>query len=79
MTLLPNGPRKQVAIEFCDVPGHYGLVVIDDCSIMLLEADIVHMTAAKESISQLDPMFAALVVKFYHGPHFNGHEFAQFP
>lgn len=78
MTLLSSVPWKQVAIDVCDVAGHYGLVVIDDCS-MYLEADIVHMIAAKDSIYKLDRMLAALVVKFHHGPRFNGHEFAQFP
>ena len=64
-----------MAIEFCDMAGHYGLVVIDDCSRMLLEADVVHLTAAKDSISQLDPMFAALVVV----PISMATKFAQFP
>ena len=30
MTPLPSGPWEQVSIDFCEVAGHYVLVVIDD-------------------------------------------------
>ena len=30
MTLLRDGPWQQVSIDFCEVAGHYVLVVVDD-------------------------------------------------
>ena len=32
MTPLPNSPWEQVSIDFCEVAGHYALVVIDEYS-----------------------------------------------
>ena len=82
MIPLPNGPWEQVSIDFCDVSGHYVLVVIDDYS-RFLDIEIVHSTSAKAVIPKLDRIFAAYgvpeVVKFDNGPPFNGHEFAQLP
>ena len=81
MTPLPDGPWQQVSIDFCEVAGHYVLVVIDDYS-RLPEVEIVHLTSAKVVFPELDRVFAAYgvpqVVKSDNGPPFNGHEFAQF-
>ena len=81
MTQLPSGPWEEVSIDFCEVAGHYVLVVIDDYS-RFPETEIVHYNAAKAVIPKLDRIFAAYgipkVVKSDNGPRFNGHEFAQF-
>ena len=81
MTPLPNGPWEQVSIDFCEVAGHYFLVVIDDYS-RFPEIEVVHSTSAKAVIPKLDRIFAAYgvpqVVKSDNGPPFNGGEFAQF-
>ena len=81
MTPLPNGPWEQVSIDFCEVAGHYVLVVIDDYS-RFPEIEVVHSTSAKAVIPKLDRIFAAYgvpqVVKSDNGPPFNGGEFAQF-
>ena len=81
MTPLPHGPWEQVSIDFCEVSGHYVLVVIDDYS-RFPEIEIVHSTSAKAVIPKLDRIFAAYgvpqVVKSDNGPPFNGSEFAQF-
>ena len=81
MTPLPDGPWQQVSIDFCEVAGHYVLVVIDDYS-RFPEVEIVHSTSAKAVLPKLDRVFAAYgvpqVVKSDNGPPFNGHEFAQF-
>ena len=81
MTPLPDGPWQQVSIDFCEVAGHYVLVVIDDDS-RFPEVEIVHLTSAKVVFPKLDRVFATYgvpqVVKSDNGPPFNGHEFAQF-
>lgn len=81
MTPLPNGPWRQVSIDFCKVAGHYVLAVIDDYS-RFPEIEIVHSTSAKAVIPKLDRIFATYgvpqVVKSNNGPPFNGCEFAQF-
>ena len=81
MTPLPDGPWQHVSVDFCEVAGHYVLVVIDDYS-RFPEVDIVHSTSAKAVIPKLDRIFAAnsvpQVVKFDNGPPLSGHEFAQF-
>ena len=81
MTQLPSGPWEEVSIDFCEIAGHYVLVVIDDYS-RFPEIEIVHSTAAKAFIPKLDRIFAAYgipkVVKSDNGPPFSGHEFAQF-
>jgi len=81
MTPLPSGPWEQVSIDFCEVAGHYVLVVVDDYS-RFPEIEIVHSTSAKAVIPKLDRIFAAYgvpqVVKSDNGPPFNGGEFAQF-
>ena len=58
MTPLPNGPWEQVSIDFCEVAGHYVLVVIDDYT-RFPEIEIVHSTSAKAVIPKLDRIFAA--------------------
>ena len=45
MTPLPNGPWEQVSIDFCEVAGHYVLVVIDDDS-RFPEIEVIHSTSA---------------------------------
>ena len=81
MSPLPNGPWEQVSVDFCEVAGHYVLVVIDDYS-RFPEIEILHSTAAKAVLPKLDRIFAVfgvpLVVKTDNGPPFNGREFAQF-
>ena len=81
MTPLPSGPWEEVSIDFCEVAGHYVLVVVDDYS-RFPEIEIVHSTSAKAVIPKLDRIFAAYgvppVVKSDNGPPFNGGEFAQF-
>ena len=81
MTPLPDGPWQQVSIDFCEVAGHYVLIVIDDYS-RFPEVEIVHSTSAKVVLPKLDRVFAAYgvpqVVKSDNDPPFNGHEFAQF-
>ena len=81
MTSLPDGPWQQVSIDFCEVAGHYVLVVVDDYS-RFPEVEIVHSTSAKAVLPKLDRVFAAYgvpqAVKSDNGPPFNGHEFAQF-
>ena len=81
MTPLPDGPWQQVSIDFCEVAGHYVLVVIDDYS-RSPEVEIVHSTFAKVVLPKLDRIFATYgvskVVKSDNGPPFNGHEFARF-
>ena len=70
-----------MSIDFCEVAGHYGLVVTDDYS-RFPEVEIVHSTSAKAVLPKLDRVFAAYgvpeVVKSDKIPLFNGHEFAQF-
>ena len=72
---------REVSIDFCDVAGHYVLVVIDDYS-RFPEVEVVHSTSAKAVISKLDCIFATYgvpqVVKSDNGPPCNGGEFAQF-
>ena len=53
MTLLTNGPREQVSIDFCEVARHYVLVVIDGYS-RFPEVEAVHSTSAKAEIPKLD-------------------------
>ena len=81
MTPLPDGPWQQVSIDFCEVAGHYVLVVIDDYS-RFPEVETVHSTSAKVVLPKLDRVSAVYgvpqVVKSDNGPSFNGHEFAQF-
>ena len=81
MTPLPYGPWQHVSVDFCEVAGHYVLVVIDDYS-RFPEVEIVHSTSAKAVITKLDRIFAAYgvpqVVKSDNGPPFSGHEFAQY-
>lgn len=71
MTPLPNAPWEQVSVDFCEVPGHYVLVVIDDYS-RFPEIEIVHSTSAKVVIPKLDHIFAAYgitqVAESDHGP-----------
>ena len=80
MTPLPDGPWQQVSISFCEVTGHYVLVVIDDYS-RFPEVEIVHSTSAKAVLPKLDRIFATYsapqVVKSDSGPPFNGHEFIR--
>ena len=81
MTPLPDGPWEQVSIDFCQVAGHYVLVVVDDYS-RFPEIEVAHSTSAKAVIPKLDRIFAAYgvpqVVKSDNGPPFNGGEVAQF-
>ena len=81
MTPLPDGPWQQVSIDFCEVAGHYVLVVIDDYS-RFPEVEIVHSNSAKAVLPKLDRVFSAYgepqVVKSDNEPPFNGYEFAQF-
>ena len=81
MTPPPDGPWQQVSIDFCEVAGHYVLVVIDDYS-RFPEVETVHSTSAKVVLPKLDRVSAVYgvpqVVKSDNGPSFNGHEFAQF-
>ena len=74
MTPLPDGPWQYVSVDFCEVAGHYVLVVIDDYS-RFPEVDIVHSTSAKTVIPKLDRIFAAYgvpqVVKSDNGPPFS--------
>ena len=70
-----------MSIYFCEVAGHYVLVVIDDYS-RFPEVEIGHSTSAKVVLPKLDRVFAAYgvpqVIKSDNGLPFNGHEFAQF-
>ena len=70
-----------MSIDFCEVAGHYVLLVIDVYS-RFPEVEIVHSTSAKAVLPKLNRVFAAYgvpqVVKSHNGPPFNGHEFAQF-
>ena len=70
-----------MVLDFCEVAGHYVLVVIDDYS-RFPEVEIVHSTSAKAVLPKLDRVFAAYgvpqVFKSDNGPPFNDHEFAQF-
>ena len=63
-----------MVLDFCEVAGHYVLVVIDDYS-RFPEVE-------KAVLSKLNRAFATYgvpqVVKSDNGPPFNGHEFAQF-
>ena len=72
--------RDSVSVDFCEVAGHYVLVVIDDYS-RFPEFNIVHSTSAKTVIPKLDRIFAAYdvpqVVKSDNGPPFSGDEVAQ--
>ena len=81
ITPLPNGPWEQVSNDFCEVAGHYVLVVIDDYS-RFPEIEVVHSTSAKAVITKLKRIFAASgvpqAVESDNDPPFNGGEFAQF-
>ena len=70
-----------MVLDFCEVAGHYVLVVIDDYS-RFPEVEIVHSTSVKAVLPKLNRAFATYgvpqVVKSDNGPPFNGHEFAQF-
>ena len=81
MTPLSNGSWEQISIDFCEVAGHYVLVVIGDYS-RFPEIEVVHSTSAKAVTPKLDRIFAAYgvpqVVKSGNGPPFNGGEFARF-
>ena len=57
-THSPNGPWEQVSIDFCEVAGHYVLVVIDDVS-RFPEIEVIHSSSAKAVISKLNHIFAA--------------------
>ena len=74
MNPLPSGPWEQVSIDFCEVAGHYVLVVIDDYS-RFPEIEVVHSTSAKAVIPKLDCKLPAYgisqVVKSNNGPPFN--------
>ena len=71
---------NKLALTFCEVAGHYVLVIIDDHS-RFPEIEVVHSTSAKAVTSKLDRIFATCgvpqVVKSDSGPPFNGGEFAQ--
>ena len=70
-----------MVLDFCEVAGHYVLVVIDDYS-RFPEVENKHSTSVKAVLSKLNRAFATYgvpqVVKSDNGPPFNGHEFAQF-
>ena len=57
MTPLRNGPWEQVSIDYCEVAGHYVLIVIDDYS-RFPKVEVIHFTSAKAVIPKLDCIFA---------------------
>ena len=81
MTPLASGPWEQISTDFCEVAGHFVLVIIDDYS-RFPEIEVVHSSSAEAVIPKHDRIFAAYgvpqVVKSDNGPLFNGGEFAQF-
>ena len=52
ITRLPNGPREQVSIDFCEVARHY-VLVIDDYS-RFPETEVERSTSSKAVIHKLD-------------------------
>ena len=83
MTELPNGPWKEVSVDFLGpLPsGEYLFVAIDEYS-RYPEVEIVSTTSAKATIPKLDAIFARQgipeILKSDNGPPFSGHEFEQF-
>ena len=60
MTPLPEGPWQHVSVDFCEVAGHYVLVVNDDYS-NFPEVEIVHSTSAKAVILNWITYFLLMV------------------
>ena len=83
MTELPNGPWKEVAIDFAGPfpSGECLMVVIDEYS-RFPEVEILTSTSARAVIPKLDAIFARQgildVLKSDNGPPFNSHEFKKF-
>lgn len=50
---LTSGPWQQLSINFCEVAGHY-VLVMNDCYSRFPEVDKVHSTGAKNSDSQAE-------------------------
>ena len=81
MTPLPDGPWKQVAIDFAGPfpGGEYILVVIDEYS-RFPEVEILYSTSANATIPKLDAIFARqgipITLKSDNGPPFNSEQFA---
>ena len=83
MTPLPDGPWKEVAIDFAGPypSGEYLMVVIDEYS-RFPEVEILTFTSARAVIPKLDAIFSRQgipdVLKSDNGPPFNSHEFKEF-
>ena len=83
MTLLPNAPWEEVAVDFVGPfpSGERLLVAVDEFS-RFLEVEIVTSTSAKAVIPKLDSIFSRqgvpVVLKSDNGPPFNSSEFRQF-
>ena len=67
ITRLPNGPREQVNINFCEVARHYALVVVDDHS-RFPEIEIEHSTSSKAVIHKLERVWRTLSGKVRQWP-----------
>ena len=83
MTDLPDGPWKQVSIDFKGPfpTGELVMVIIDDYS-RFPEVEIVRSTSARSVIPKIDAVFARQgipeIVKTDNGPPFNSKEFKDF-
>ena len=82
MSKLPDGPWREVSVDFMDLPsGEHLLVVYDDYS-RYPEVEIVSSTSAQATIPKLDKIFATFgvpeVVRSDNGPPFNSRDFAKF-
>ena len=82
MTPLPDGPWKQIAVDFAGPfpGGEYILVVIDEYS-RFPEVEILYSTSANATIPKLDAIFARQgipsMLKSDNGPPFNSEQFAS--
>ena len=79
---LPDGPWKEVSVDFAELPNKDYLLLITDDYSRYPVVDIVKSTSAIAVISKLDKVFSEFgipdTVRSDNGPQFTGKEFTLF-
>ena len=82
MSPLPDGPWKEVSVDFAELPNKDYLLLITDDYSRYPVVDIVKSTSAIAVISKLDKVFSEFgipdTVRSDNGPQFTGKEFTLF-